>query len=257
MNIKLNNIISQISDIKTKKLIKLTILGSTLGLTTAFTVDNTLFQISENPFISIYFGVIFIILGTIILYNSIKTTKPENIINSFSTNNSIFITNSKEKNYIRIVFSIIILLSGIFCFFLKKNWTKNYFLLSKIIIFEFLGISLCFLIIFGILDFVNFLLTFFQNENSLAFVETKDQSITLLVFSVIMGSFYGFIYSIVKIEKNGLDLKNQLFFNYYFNLPFGVFFGIFWILVNEVLAMNSGKYKLVGRAQEDPFDEEI
>ena len=188
------------------------------------------------------------------LYNSLKSKNTENSIDSFNTNISYI---SNEKNYIIFITSIIILISGVFCFFLRKNWTRNFYLIPKIFVFLYLGISLCFLLLFGVLDFFNFLLTFFQNENSLAFVETKDQSITLLIFSIVMGSYYGFIYSIVKIEKNNFSLESQMSWNHHFSLPFGIFCGIIWTLVNEVLAMNSGKYKLVGKNEEDPFNEEI
>ncbi len=41
------------------------------------------------------------------------------------------------------------------------------------------------------------------------------------------------------------------------SLPFGIFVGIIWALINQILKINAGKYQLVMKNEEDPFNNEI
>lgn len=179
----------------------------------------------------------------------------DNHINSFNTNNQSFLNN--EKNNLITFVSIAIIISGGCCFCLKSNWTTDFYLIPKTLIFLLISVSLCFLILFGLLDFFNFLISCRQQGNSLALVETKDQTVTLIILSIIMGTYFGLIYSIIKIEKQDSTVNSQLQLNQHLSMPFGILCGIIWILVNEVLIMNSGSYKIVNNNEEDPFSEEI
>lgn len=81
----------------------------------------------------------------------------------------------KEKNYVYLLASIIVLVSSALCFILDTNWPSRVNFVFRIPIYISIGHALCFTIIFGILDIANFLLSYFQSQNALNMVESQDQ----------------------------------------------------------------------------------
>lgn len=146
---------------------------------------------------------------------------------------------AEEKTYFFIFSSSIVILSGIMCLFLEENWTRSFPFLIKIPIYSLVGMSLNYLVNFGIVDFLNLVLSCFQSKNSLNIVETKDQIITLLVTSFSAGSFYGIIFGLMDIEDDSFyRIKNDFFYEERLCIPIGIASGIIAGLFNEILRDN-------------------
>ncbi len=178
-------------------------LGAVIGAVTTLSVDGCLFEITLNPFFTFYFGLMFIIIGGLMLFNIFKKTPQEEVMESFSNDQSFL---KREKDSLILLTAVLIIVSGIACFFLRNNWSEDFYLIPKLVVYLMIGISLSYIVIFGIIDFFNFLTTFFRSNNSFAFVESRDQILTLLVTSIVLGSYYGLIYGFVRIEKNHSSL---------------------------------------------------
>jgi hypothetical protein len=82
------------------------VIGALIGAFISLVVDSSLFEISVNGFFSFVFGVSLMLIGAMILFRVLP--QPGHGINAVR----VFI----------IGFSILVIFSGIFCFFLERDW---------------------------------------------------------------------------------------------------------------------------------------
>lgn len=66
----------------------------------------------------------------------------------------------KKRKPFLFIFSVLVVLSGIFCIFLEEHWCKKLRYGEKIPLYMVIAISLNFSIIFCITDLINFFLGF-------------------------------------------------------------------------------------------------
>ena len=82
------------------------IVGGFLGIVVSVVVNCTLVEISINAFFSVYFGILFIVVGGVILWRVYTATDAQ-------------YTDSKRQYLIG--FAAIVMASGLVCFILEKN----------------------------------------------------------------------------------------------------------------------------------------
>ena len=146
----------------------------------------------------------------------------------------------EEKSYFFLLASIMVIASGCFCLFLDENWTRSFSSFLKVPIYIIVAQSLTYLITFGIIDFSNFLMGYFQSENSLSMVETQDQIITLLVSCFAAGLFYGMIFGLMDIEDKSRfwEMRKCFFYEERLCVPIGILSGCAAGFCNELLRSN-------------------
>jgi len=145
----------------------------------------------------------------------------------------------EEKSYFFMIAATAVLVAGFLCLFLDRNWTSTFPSLFKIPIYALVAQSLTYMITFGIVDFVNLILSCFQNKNALNIVETKDQIITLLLCCFSAGMFYGLIFGLMDLEDdNYSSIKNDFFYETRLCVPIGMLSGFVAGFLNEVLRNN-------------------
>jgi hypothetical protein len=115
------------------------VIGALIGAFISLVVDSSLFEISVNGFFSFVFGVSLMLIGAMILFRVLP--QPGQSINAVR----MFI----------IGFSILVIFSGLFCFFLERDWITVLKPNAKIPMYIVLGTSLCFALTFSIVDLVN------------------------------------------------------------------------------------------------------
>ena len=115
------------------------VIGALIGAFISLVVDSSLFEISVNGFFSFVFGVSLMLIGAMILFRVLP--QPGHGINAVR----VFI----------IGFSILVIFSGIFCFFLERDWITVLKPNAKVPMYIVLGTSLCFALTFSIVDLVN------------------------------------------------------------------------------------------------------
>lgn len=82
-----------------------------------------------------------------------------------------------------------VLISGILCFVLEKNWFSSIGWTTKIPLYSVLGISVTFALLFSIIDLINYGCTCCQDENSKPLIETETQVPRVFVSRVFSPEF--------------------------------------------------------------------
>ncbi len=119
------------------------LMGVVTGLVSSLLVNVTLAEISISPFFTVYFGVIFVVLGSLMIF-SVR-------------NNQSFII--KERKQFITKFAVMIILSGLLSGLLEKDFVRNMDYKLKIPISSMVGITVCFSVVFILLDLINYLIS--------------------------------------------------------------------------------------------------
>ena len=192
------------------------IIGALSGAFISLVVDSSLFEISVNGFFSFVFGVSLMLIGAMILFRVLP--QPGQTINAVR----VFI----------IGFSILVIFSGLFCFFLERDWITVLKPNAKIPMYIVLGTSLCFALTFSIVDLVNQgrILSFApsvvtpsrfagicsecpcagedQSEHRRVsrpiqpYMQSSAQMSVILVGSIVMGAVFGFSFGLLDVEDD-------------------------------------------------------
>ena len=148
--------------------------------------------------------------------------------------NQTYMKNEKTKFFF--YSSLIVIAAGVLSFVIEKEWCRNYNFLLKVPIYSIISMSLTFLLTFGIIDMINFLISNFQSENSLNVVETQDQIITILSLCYLGGLFYGLVFGLMDIEDDRWwSIQKDFFYEEWICIPIGGALGIIGGIANEVL----------------------
>ncbi|KAL4475454.1 hypothetical protein ABPG72_022089 [Tetrahymena utriculariae] len=214
-------------------------------------IQNSLTQINlfyldqmDNVFYTIkYFGVCFLMIGILFVMR----------IQSLPETSEM----GKRKPFL-FIFSCMVIVSGTFCFFLEDNWFIKLPPLEKGPIYTIISMSLNFCVIFSIVDLMNFFMGFCQKSHQKTMVETPKQIAVTLFLSVVMGLFYGIIFSIFDLEdQRGAKLDSQLIQDEYYCIPIASTLGFVGGFMNELLRIRGDYLPIIFTRQEDPFNQEI
>eukprot|EP00658_Telonema_sp_P-2_P037913 TRINITY_DN2724_c0_g1_i4.p2 TRINITY_DN2724_c0_g1~~TRINITY_DN2724_c0_g1_i4.p2 ORF type:complete len:170 (+),score=36.74 TRINITY_DN2724_c0_g1_i4:209-718(+) len=104
--------------------------------------------------------------------------------------------------------SVMVILSGLFCFALQEDWHKSMSVHQKVPIYFLLGTTLSFSIIFGMGDIVNICGTRCTGEDETPVFHTHAQIYLVVVAAVLMGAVEGLIFGLLDAEDD-VYLHNQ------------------------------------------------
>lgn len=160
------------------------LMGVIVGLLSSLLVNITLAEISISPFFTVYFGVIFVVLGSLMIF-SVR-------------NNQSHIIQSRKQFITK--FALMIILSGLLSFLLEKDLVRSMDYKLKIPIYSLVGITVCFSVVFILLDLINYLVSLLQSEYDKQVIESKLQIYLILAMSILMGAVYGFIFGLMDLQ---------------------------------------------------------
>jgi len=214
--------------------------GILLGMIISLIVNCTLVEISISAFFSMYFGVLFIVVGGIILWR----------IFSQETN-----TDSAGKMKGLCAFAILIIVSGLICFTLEQQWYHGMSPMMKVPLYAVLGTSVAFALTFSVVDLVNYILGFLQVSIAKPFVESESQVYMVLITALIMGGIFGLIFGVMDVEDEvSYQIRLSLLREERFCYPVGAILGGCVGFGNEYLReVEAGS----GKALPKGFDDEI
>lgn len=248
---KLNEIVSPIPQ---KNLVASAFVGAVLGGLSSLVVNACLLEISVNGFFTIYFSIIFMMVGGFMLYRAYQKT--EDSPGEAPEADQTFMRDEKDKFFI--FAALFVLASGLLTVFLEKDWARNFPYILKAPIYMLVAMTLCYLVLFALIDLVNFFCSRFMSENSLNVVESNDQVLSLLLACFGCGTLYGLIFTIMDVEDLSFqNIRRQFFYEETLCVPIGVVGGAVAGLANEILRNNAGRIFMVINGKSDPFDEEI
>mmetsp|Transcript_33794 Transcript_33794/g.102104 ORF Transcript_33794/g.102104 Transcript_33794/m.102104 type:complete len:233 (-) Transcript_33794:11-709(-) len=161
--------------------------GLLLGIVISLIVNCTLVEISISSFFSLYFGVLFLVVGAIILWRIFSQDAGDGM-------------GSEAKRKPLAAFAALIMLSGLICFTLEQQWYRGTSPILKIPLYVILGTSVAFALTFSVVDLVNYILGFLQVSVAKPFVESAAQVYMVLGTALIMGAVFGFVFGVMDVE---------------------------------------------------------
>lgn len=149
----------------------------------------------------------------------------------------------EEKTYFFLGAAVVVISSGLLCLFLDESWTRSFSSFLKVPIYIVVAQSLTYIVTFGFIDFLNFIISNFQSSNSLNLVESHDQIIALMVSCFASGLFYGLIFGLMDIEDDRYwKMKKDFFCEERLCVPIGILGGFASGFCNELLRSNVSNF---------------
>ncbi|EPT30634.1 putative membrane protein [Toxoplasma gondii TgCatPRC2] len=223
--------------------------GIALGIIASLIVNCTLVEISMSSFFSFYFGLLFVTVGSVILWRIQVTSK-------MAADVSVGGGEGDQPRKMQLqFFAALIIASGILCFVLKKNWFVGLHPVVKVPLYTLLGIAVAFALTFSLVDMVNYLLGFFQSSVAKPLVESKEQVNLVLFTALLMGGLFGFIFGVLDVEDEvQYHVRLALLREQHLCYPIGAILGGLAGLGNEILRQaDEAKFRKLATE----FDEEI
>jgi hypothetical protein len=160
--------------------------GGVLGAIISVVVNNALIEISITPFFATVFGIVLVLLGGLMIWRKL-----------FEENQY------PATRFLVLAFSTLVLLSGIACFLLEKDWFNKIPPRAKIPMYMLLGISLCFAVAFSLVDLLNLYAdrcSPFARGQPL--VSSPPQIFLVLAGAIMMGASFGLMFGAMDVEDD-------------------------------------------------------
>jgi hypothetical protein len=158
------------------------------------------------------------------------------------------ITDIRRKYFL--AFGGLVLISGVICFLLEKNWFLGLGAHIKIPLYGILGISVSYALTFALVDLINYVFSFLFTYGR-PIIENSEQIISVIAFSALMGAIFGVIFGVMDIEdETSYHFKLNLMKEEYYCYPIGAGIGFVCGCVNDYLKTDHAK-------QSDSFEDEI
>eukprot|EP00457_Paulinella_chromatophora_P013847 gb/GEZN01014199.1/.p1 GENE.gb/GEZN01014199.1/~~gb/GEZN01014199.1/.p1 ORF type:complete len:233 (+),score=40.78 gb/GEZN01014199.1/:25-723(+) len=209
------------------------VVGAILGIGASFTVNATLVEISINDFFAVYFGLLFVLIAGILLWRVRSGDHPRPVLLT--------------------IFSLMVGFSGVLCFFLEKLWFINMSAWVKIPLYSLLGVSVCFALLFSVIDLINYCTGLFcQSPNAKALVETEKQVYLVVASAVVMGFLFGLLFGLMDVEDQDYEhLRSALMVEERLCYPIGALVGGTASAYNQKLREETRGYQFDPVADDD------
>ncbi|CAD7926904.1 unnamed protein product [Amoebophrya sp. A25] len=172
------------------------IAGIALGITISLIVNCTLLEISLNAFFATYFGILFCAVGCIILWR-LRQQEVSNTAHPSSSDEA----DMRRKRHLT-YFSYLVIVSGILCFMLERDWYFRMSPFTKVPLYSILGISVSFALTFSVIDLVNYTVGLVQgNTMARPIVESPNQIHVVLILAFVMGATFGCIFGMMQVAS--------------------------------------------------------
>lgn len=214
------------------------LVGATLGTATSWIVNSTLIEVSLNSFFSVYFGVLFTLVGVFMLWR-IATQ---------------YAAGDRETKQFEMIFGGAVCASGMVCFLLKRQWCVGLTPLMKVPLYTLLGTSVAFSVTFSIVDLLNWFIGFLSVAiHSKNIVQSKTQIHLILCCTLLMGGLFGFIFGCMDVEDAALyEIRISLMREERYCWPLGFVLGCIAGAGNEYVRQAEEGYNYL-----DSFDADI
>eukprot|EP00466_Bigelowiella_natans_P017008 jgi/Bigna1/146993/aug1.126_g21701 len=214
------------------------LIGALLGVIISFTVNCTLVEISVNAFFAVYFGVLFVIISSWMLYRVYSGEHPRPILLG--------------------TFSAMVMFSGILCFVLESNWVVNMSRGAKVPLYSILGIAVTFALLFSIIDLVNYCYGSFGATPGKALVETEEQVLLIVATATVLGFLFGLVFGLLDVEDQPYNkLREALVQQEHICYPIGAIVSAVASAFNQYLReKNSQEYHYESVRKDDVLDDE-
>ncbi len=230
--------------------------GMLLGLAVSLIVNSTLVEISVSPFFALYFGLLFMSVGGIIIYRLNGASLFGGAAENDADQALLLAPEDEQKRKKQLTFfASLILVSGFLCFVLEKNWFVGLSWIAKIPLYTVLGIAVTFALVFSVVDLINYAMGFLRAAVARPVVESSHQVYLIMSIALVMGATFGFIFGAMDIEDEiQYQVRLALLKEERTCLPIGAILGAVAGFGNEYLRLKSDEYTAL---QSNGFDDDI
>lgn len=223
------------------------VVGGALGVIISMVVNLALIEISISPFFSMYFGILFILVGCLIMWR---------VLSYELTAQGGHDPLQMKKIHLSI-FAGIIILSGALCFLLDRKMFVGLSPWMKVPLYMTLGLAVAFALTFSIVDVLNYIMGFCQSTVAKPIVESPQQVYLVLLVSLVMGVAFGFTFGFLDVEDEQVyHIRVALMREEHYCYPMGVALGSFAGFGNEYFRQKDDYASYSGIPQTE-FDEDI
>jgi hypothetical protein len=213
------------------------LVGIVFGIAISLIVNCTLVEISLSSFFSMYFGILFIFVGVIILWRVWSQDSYDG--------------QSRPKTQLA-AFAVLIIISGVISIVLERDWFVGLRPTAKVPLYSLLGISVSFALVFSVVDFVNYAYGFFQAVVAKPLVESMAQVNLVIMTAIVMGGIFGTMFGYLDVEDAaGYRVRLALFKEEHYCYPVGAILGGIAGFGNEYLREREEEH------QPTVYDEDI
>mmetsp|Transcript_39156 Transcript_39156/g.124477 ORF Transcript_39156/g.124477 Transcript_39156/m.124477 type:complete len:233 (+) Transcript_39156:63-761(+) len=217
-------------------------IGVLLGIIISLIVNCTLVEISISSFFSLYFGILFLVVGGIILWRIFSQDAGDGMG-----------TTAQRKPLA--AFALLIILSGLICFTLEQQWYHGLSPILKVPLYVILGTAVAFALTFSVVDLVNYVLGFLQVSVAKPFVESAAQVYMVLATALAMGALFGLIFGVMDVEDEvSYQIRLALLREERYCYPVGALLGGAVGFANEYIREEEAR---CGSSMPNGFDEDI
>eukprot|EP00928_Gymnodinium_smaydae_P086319 TRINITY_DN7034_c1_g3_i1.p1 TRINITY_DN7034_c1_g3~~TRINITY_DN7034_c1_g3_i1.p1 ORF type:complete len:236 (+),score=53.13 TRINITY_DN7034_c1_g3_i1:151-858(+) len=219
-----------------------TVVGGALGVLISMVVNLALIEISISPFFSMYFGILFIIVGCLIMWRVLSHEAADPL---------------QLKKLHLSIFAGTIILSGALCFLLDRKLFVGLAPWMKVPLYMTLGLAVAFALTFSIVDVLNYIIGFCQSTVAKPIVESAQQVYLVLVVSLAMGVAFGFTFGFLDVEDEQVyHIRVALMREEHYCYPMGIVLGAVAGFGNEHFRQKDDYAAYQGIPQTE-FDEDI
>lgn len=216
--------------------------GGVLGIIISMVVNLALIEISISPFFSMYFGVLFTLVGSLIMWRVISHEAEDPL---------------QMKKLHLSIFAGTIIVSGALCFLLDRKMFVGLAPWMKVPLYMTLGLAVAFALTFSIVDLLNYILGFCQSSVAKPIVESSQQVYLVLVVSLAMGVIFGFTFGLLDVEdEQAYHIRVALMREEHYCYPMGIALGALAGFGNEHFRQKDDYASYMWNAQTE-FDEDI
>ena len=240
-----------------KKAVVSGFVGMCLGIAVSLIVNSTLVEISVSPFFALYFGLLFISVGGIIIYRLNGGALFGSRGGDSDADQALLLMPEDEKRRKKQLtfFASLILVSGFLCFILEKNWFAYLTWTAKIPLYTILGIAVTFALVFSVVDLINYVMGFLRASAARPVVESSHQVYFIMTVALVMGAAFGFIFGAMDIEDEiQYQIRLALLKEERTCLPIGAILGALAGFGNEYIRLKSDEYTAL---EAGAFDDDI
>lgn len=166
--------------------------GGMLGALISVFTNNALAEISISPFFAMAYGVILLMLGSLLIWRKLWERH-----------------NFPVARVWVLGFSLLVLCSGVSCFLLERDFNSKLSYARKVPLYIMLGIALSFTMSCTLVDMVNLAVDRCSDSYALPLVWTPRQISLILAGAVVIGAAVGLMFGVMDVEDHLYRLQHE------------------------------------------------
>jgi len=223
-------------------LLESTCAGAIFAVLISFCVNYSLFLLTTYTLYSLGLGLLFILIGSLILWQTLSEYFEHSKENSVSMSHCLLLCCS----------ALYLTACGVICFMLESNFARNMSKGIRVAVYGAVGISLCFSIVFITVDLCTRLANMCRRHQAKPLAQHVMYTRLLTISACISGLYFGYTFGMMELDdadKSYVELALQE--QNYYCYPLGCILGGLSAFINRFMSMPVFDSKMIRRMSLD------